>query len=404
MKFTLRKFVLCLLVGGLIWISAANAQETPEQQSTEAGPVNAESASPAEAQPLVAPGPVAAEPPVAAPAVVPEAAPVVPAPETTDETAVNQAATRNELPSITSAPAAAQGRQARDAVCTRCHDENETRPILSIYQTRHGVKTDLRTPGCQSCHGESEKHVKGDPAQKGRAAPDVLFGARRGSSGAYAPSDATAQNDACLVCHKRDARRSHWEGSTHQARDVACASCHSIHSAHDKVRDKLSQPEVCFACHKEQRAQISKPSHHPIPEGKMACSDCHNPHGSVGAKLMKRDSVNDTCYTCHMEKRGPFVHEHEPVSEDCTNCHNPHGTTAESMLKMRPPFLCNSCHTPHAPIQPQLAGQATPPLASPGWWNGSAITQGRGCVNCHTQVHGSNNPGSASPGSQYLFR
>lgn len=136
----------------------------------------------------------------------------------------------------------------------------------------------------------------------------------------------------------------------------------------------------------------------------MGCSDCHNPHGSIGPKLMKRDSVNETCYTCHMEKRGPFVHEHEPVGEDCSICHNPHGTTAESMLKARPPYLCQSCHTPHSPVQPSLTGQTTPSPNSLGWWNGAAITQGRGCVNCHTEIHGSNNPSFMNPAPQNLFR
>ena len=58
--------------------------------------------------------------------------------------------------------------------------------------------------------------------------------------------------------------------------------------------------------------QVSRPSRHPIPEGLVACSDCHNAHGSVGPKMMVRDNVNDTCYTCHMEKRGPFVRTHQP--------------------------------------------------------------------------------------------
>lgn len=158
-------------------------------------------------------------------------------------------------------------------------------------------------------------------------------------------------------------------------------------------------------CLPQGAARANQPAlHHPIPEGKMGCSDCHNPHGSIGPKLMKRDSVNETCYTCHMEKRGPFVHEHEPVSEDCSICHNPHGTTAESMLKMRPPFLCQSCHTPHSPVQPSLTGQTSPSPNSLGWWNGAAITQGRGCVNCHTQIHGSNNPSFTNPAPQNLFR
>ena len=123
----------------------------------------------------------------------------------------------------------------------------------------------------------------------------------------------------------------------------------------------------------------------------------------VGPKLVKRDSVNETCYTCHMEKRGPFVHNHEPVNDDCSICHNPHGTVTESLLKMRPPFLCQSCHTPHGATQPLLAGQAPAPGVT-GWWSGSAITQGRGCLNCHTQIHGSNSPSAINPMPQLNFR
>ena len=103
----------------------------------------------------------------------------------------------------------------------------------------------------------------------------------------------------------------------------------------EKAASAFTQAEVCYTCHKEQRAQYQRPSRHPILEGKVSCSDCHNPHGSIGPKLMKRDSVVDTCFQCHMEKRGPFVRPHEPVTEDCSNCHAPHGTTVENMLKAR---------------------------------------------------------------------
>jgi DmsE family decaheme c-type cytochrome len=283
-----------------------------------------------------------------------------------------------------------------DAQCTSCHDESDAPELLAIGKTMHGTVADIRTPTCTACHGASERHVHKPKNTTVRPKPDHLFSGKR--------IDAVEdRNGVCMECHHKDANRSHWEGSTHQSRDIACTSCHKIHTAKDMVRDKLTQAEVCFSCHKEQRSQVNKPSHHPIMEGKMACSDCHNVHGSAGPKLMKRDSVVDTCYTCHMEKRGPFVHEHEPVGEDCTICHNPHGTTAESMLKMRPPFLCQSCHTPHGAVQPSLAGQTAPP-GIVGWWDGSAITQGRGCMNCHTQIHGSNNPGLANPAPQSLFR
>ena len=287
-----------------------------------------------------------------------------------------------------------------DAKCTRCHDESEEYPVLAIGKTRHGVRADSRTPSCTSCHGESERHANKPSDVKDRPHPDVVF---RGKQ----VSDPEARNGACLTCHQKDARRSHWEGSTHASNDVACSACHQVHASHDKVRDKVTQPEVCFACHKEQRTQVMKPSHHPIPEGKMGCSDCHNPHGSVGPKLMKRDSVNDTCYTCHMEKRGPFVHVHEPVAEDCSNCHNPHGTTAENMLKARPPFLCHQCHTPHGAQVAQLAGHGQTSAqitATTSGKSGINYTMARGCVNCHTQIHGTNNPSTTNPTPQFNFR
>ena len=295
-----------------------------------------------------------------------------------------------------------------DAKCTRCHDESDSPAALAIGKTRHGTVADGRTPTCTDCHGASDSHAN-NPSGKQRPAPERMFTKK-------ANTPVAQRNAACLSCHEKDAKRSHWAGSVHEARDVACTNCHQIHTAHDKVRDKKTQPEVCYACHKEQRAQVNRPSHHPIPEGKMTCSDCHNGHGSTAPKLMKRDSINATCYTCHMEKRGPFVHNHQPVSEDCSICHNPHGTTAENMLKARPPFLCQQCHTPHGGFIPQLRGSQVVNsngvvTAAPG--NAVAIgksttnlTQARACNNCHTQVHGSNNPSSTNskPTPQFMFR
>lgn len=283
-----------------------------------------------------------------------------------------------------------------DAECTVCHDEADGPELLAIGKTRHGTLADKRVPSCVGCHGPSKDHV-GYKGPNKPPKPDITFGFKSKTS-------TDSRNDACQSCHKADAKRSHWEGSTHQARDVTCAACHKVHADKDATRDKRTQGEVCFACHKEQRSQINKPSHHPIAEGKMTCSDCHNVHGSAGPKLMQRSSVVDTCYTCHMEKRGPFVRSHQPVNEDCSICHNAHGTTAESLLKSRPPFLCHTCHGPHIAIQPGVNNGSTPAPAAAGWWNASVITQGKSCVSCHNQIHGSNNPSNLNPNPQRLFR
>lgn len=266
-----------------------------------------------------------------------------------------------------------------DAVCTRCHGADDEYPVLAIGATKHGTVADKRTPTCTSCHGTSETHINRPAGVSERPKPTVVFSKKGGTK-------PEVQNQTCLTCHQGE-KRTHWQTSLHASRDVACTSCHQVHTAHDKVRDKREQAQVCFTCHKEQRAQITRPSRHPIPEGKMTCSDCHNPHGSAGVKNMVRDNVNDTCYTCHMEKRGPFVRTHQPVQEDCSICHNPHGTTQANLLKQRSPFLCQQCHeaSSHQGNVASLTGTST-----------GANAAARGCLNCHTQIHGTNNPANIS--------
>ena len=269
---------------------------------------------------------------------------------------------------------------ANDAVCTACHNESWRTPVLAIYQTKHGVKADARTPGCTSCHGESKGHLSQGPGTK----PDVVF------------NDATddkVRSGQCMNCHKGNAR-TNWDGGQHQNNQVACNNCHKVHAATDKVREKKTQTGVCFTCHKDQRADSKKISHHPIGEGKVVCSDCHNPHGSPGPKQVKKNTINETCFTCHAEKRGPFLWEHQPAAENCASCHAVHGSNISPLLKSRPPFLCSECHDgPHnskVPAAGSAAGTQGGLTAVP-----SENYTGRACMNCHAMVHGSNHPAGA---------
>ena len=280
-------------------------------------------------------------------------------------------------------------------VCAGCHEES-----VNFYKNSiHGQKGNLRGPAnageCATCHGDGTEHVK---AGGGRG-----VGGIKNVGGKSASMSADDKNAVCMTCHAGGSKRTHWEGSTHQARGNACTSCHTMHTR-DKVLTKITQPEVCFACHKQQRVDSNRMFRHPILEGKVACSDCHNPHGSIGRALMKRDNVVETCYQCHAEKRGPFVHQHDPVTEDWAICHNPHGTVADSMLKQRPPFLCHSCHTPHGGVIPALRGQGGVTTGNVTGKNTIALTQARGCLNCHTQIHGGNNPSATHPTPQFMFR
>jgi len=146
----------------------------------------------------------------------------------------------------------------------------------------------------------------------------------------------------------------------------------------ETLYQRTAEPYVCYNCHKAQKVQSKMPSHHPIPEGKMKCSSCHNPHGGP-ARMLKQESVVDTCYKCHADKLGPFTFEHSPVSEDCTICHNPHGSVQNKLLVQSQPFLCLKCHAgPHS--SSNMMGDATGRLFA---------TRYTECTECHGQIHGS---------------
>jgi DmsE family decaheme c-type cytochrome len=190
-------------------------------------------------------------------------------------------------------------------------------------------------------------------------------------------------NTICLGCHERGARH-YWSGSTHETRGVACTECHTVmQSISRKANLKTeTEPETCFQCHKDRRAQMFRSSHMPLREGKVVCTNCHNPHGSATESLLIESSINATCYKCHAEKRGPFLFEHTPVRENCLTCHDPHGSVNEYLLKVSRPRLCAECHTiDHGT---NIAG-------------GPRVVQafGRACQNCHSRVHGTNSPSGA---------
>jgi DmsE family decaheme c-type cytochrome len=258
--------------------------------------------------------------------------------------------------------------------CKGCHEE----AFKKFEQTAMG-RLFLKHPrnskeqmACESCHGPGKAHV------------DAGGGKGVGGLISFSKTDRTPveqRNATCLQCHERGARL-FWQGSSHESRDVACTNCHKIMESVSERSQlaKATEIETCGQCHLQKRAQQMRSSHMPLREEKMTCTSCHNPHGTVTEKLLKANSVNDACYTCHAEKRGPFLWEHPPVTESCTNCHDPHGSNHEKMLKTAKPRLCEQCHveTRH-PTRPQDTRQ-------------TRFVMGRQCTNCHFNIHGSNHP------------
>ena len=150
------------------------------------------------------------------------------------------------------------------------------------------------------------------------------------------------------------------------------------------------QYETCTSCHKQIRSQLLKQSHHPIIEGKVACSDCHNAHGALSKAMVKNESVVDLCRGCHTDKRGPFMWEHPPVEENCLTCHNSHGSNHVRLLTEQAPNVCQDCHDASRHPGTVYSGSGGWVPVPPSTTNTRLIA--RACVNCHTSIHGNNAP------------
>jgi DmsE family decaheme c-type cytochrome len=273
-------------------------------------------------------------------------------------------------------------------VCATCHEQAHASTAL----TAHGARNDASGSMCQACHGDASAHLQ-DPV-KNKPANLVKHGA---------PAEKTA---VCMTCHAGSRHLAFWEAGRHARNDVSCSNCHSIHGRSSEPRIapfttsfRENEADMCGTCHQPIRAATLKPSHHPIREGKVKCSDCHNPHGALTHAMLRHETINQQCYSCHAEKRGPYVFSHPPVDENCASCHNPHGSSHTFLLHEKVPNLCQDCHDWSRHPGSFYGGQhgwtiregmsGTPGAPNPGV---SSRFIARSCTNCHNAVHGSNAP------------
>jgi DmsE family decaheme c-type cytochrome len=256
--------------------------------------------------------------------------------------------------------------------CLACHEDATKHLANTVHWKAANPRSPAAAMGCESCHGPGSRHIE-DPSDD--------TGIRKFTK--MRPREVSA---TCLGCHTQ-ASHALWDGSMHDTRNLSCATCHSVHnpvSEHAQLK-AAREVELCAGCHRAEVLKMNRVSHMPVTETAMTCSSCHNPHGSTNVRLLKVGNwINESCASCHAEKRGPFLFEHAAGRESCVTCHDPHGSSNEKMLVAKLPMLCQRCHigSRHpSTIYDNAALQA----------NSNRLI-GRGCVNCHQNIHGSNHP------------
>lgn len=247
--------------------------------------------------------------------------------------------------------------------CKECHEKQYESYAKSVH-SKKAIKGPASQDACETCHGPGAKHV-----EKGGGRGVDIFTFEEGV-------DAEAKSAKCLTCHENTPDMDLWSFGTHKRNDVSCDSCHDLHVG---GRQKPREPEVCFGCHLEVKIEANKRSHHPILEGKINCSSCHSPHGSMNEHMVKADDPRELCFKCHADKRGPVVWEHPPVEENCQSCHAVHGSNHTTLLTDRIPQLCQNCH--------DWSRHPGTPYDST-----ASFTSRFECLRCHSAIHGSNSP------------
>jgi len=257
-------------------------------------------------------------------------------------------------------PAVSPGDYVGTETCLECHDDvlygETTHALAEVHQEQ--------AAGCESCHGPGALHAD-------EVDPELILG--------FSGEQTARETEVCLSCHQ--GQLAHWSGSYHESMDVNCTSCHAVHQSvtQDRLLVKQESTDLCLSCHQDHKKDLYARSGHPLRYGQMGCDDCHDPHGSMTEANISATTVNDKCWECHAETRGPFLWEHAPVREDCLTCHDAHSSNQTKMLTVSAPRLCQSCHLfGHHQTVPGMPEQV---------WN-----QNRSCLNCHPSIHGSNHP------------
>ena len=253
-----------------------------------------------------------------------------------------------------------QDATVRPGACMACHAPAYDVLVGTVHEALAKVDGPTGT-GCIDCHPGAGAHAKSGGHK-------ALVVSMRGAT-------AGEQAKSCMQCHERNHKVCGYSLGSHAKAGVACLTCHSPAAPRDPAAWKRDAHKACASCHGDVALSFRHGNAHPVGKGSFTCSSCHDPHTPRATGIRAGRRLSATCKSCHREHRGPFVFQHNAdKSRGCMACHVPHGSSNRKLLdKRRARDNCLSCHADLPSFHDQ----------SPG-------SQFRNCLNCHTQIHGSN--------------
>jgi predicted CXXCH cytochrome family protein len=189
-------------------------------------------------------------------------------------------------------------------LCRACHDVADEE-LIGAH-----LGADLGSFDCLSCH---TPHGSGN--EKLLAAvlhPPLLDGCDTCHEGSANQVMEDGDSALCLICHDDVGESAEQAEVPHPALEVAvCADCHNPHASAQASLVKSPGGGVCTGCHDDQAAGAGEIVHGVIDL--LGCQACHEPHGSGNPKLLRLGG-NELCLSCHDPSRLPEQEEPGVVS------------------------------------------------------------------------------------------
>ncbi|WP_321366753.1 cytochrome c3 family protein [uncultured Desulfuromusa sp.] len=291
--------------------------------------------------------------------------------------------------------------------CVTCHDPHASNNKMNLIKPGSEL--------CFSCHEELGNKISQNKYPHSPVSDDCMT-CHTPHASADNPSLLKSQApELCLQCHDAGKKTFKSQHVNYPVEQANCSSCHNPHGSntasmlYDNVHEPLSkrmckqchveptaeQPfatlkdgyELCQGCHYEMVNDTFNKDriHWPLAD-KTGCLNCHSPHASAEANLMKAP-MKDVCSSCHSDtiaRQDRSITKHQPIADgECSTCHNPHSSNNPFLMTETSNInLCGQCHDwqTHSthPIGGEVVDSRNPNLTLD-------------CLSCH-RTHGTEFP------------